>query len=1157
MTFEELLAQIIEVLQREGRISYRALQRRFDLDDACLEDVKVELIEAKQLARDENGRILVWAERAATAAPPTTAQEEPPGSLPVVQTLQATSAHVATSVPEAERRQLTVLFCDLVDSTVLATQLDPEEWREVVRAYQETCAKVIARFDGHIAQYLGDGLLVYFGYPLAHEDDAQRAVRAGLGIVEALRQLNTRLAQERGIQLAARLGCHTGLVVVGEMGSGTRQEQLALGETPNLTARLQGMAAPNTLVVSAATFQLLGGFFACQSLGTSLLKGFAQPVEVYRVLYESMARSRLEAAGSGGLTPFVGREQEVGVLRERWEQVKDGSGHVVLLSGEAGIGKSRLVQVLKEDVAAEPQAWLTPCQCSPYYQNTALYPMIELLERVALRFERDETPEQKVRKLEGLLVQYGLPLPETVPLLAALLSLPLTADYRPLTVSAEQQKQQTLRALLMIQLRIAAQQPVLFVMEDLHWVDPTTLEFLNLLVDQGPTARILALWTFRPDFSPPWTGRVHLTQMTLPRLARRQAAEMINRVAHGKTLPAEVVEQVVAKTDGVPLFVEELTKMVLESALLQEREERYELTGLLPTLAIPTTLHDSLMARLDRLAAVKGLAQLAATLGREFSYELLQAVSPLNEETLQRGLQQLVAAEFLYQRGLPPQATYLFKHALIQDAAYQSLLRSTRQQHHQRIAQVLEAQFPDTAETQPELIAHHYTEAGLNAHAVPYWQRAGQRASDRSAYVDAVAHLTQGLALLEPLPDTPEREQQELVVQMTLGPVLMAIKGGGAPEVERVYTRARELCERVGEPAELFRVLWGLWYVYNLRGEHQRARELGEELLSLAQRIQDPDLLLEAHHALWAILFYGGELTAARPHLDEGLRLYDPQRHRLHAARYTGHDPGVCCRIVAAQSFWLLGYPDQAVASSQVALDLAQQLAHPFSLTLALNFAAMLHHCRREAPFTRARAEAAITLATEQDFPQQLERARPLRGWALTAHGYGEEGLTQIRQALAADQSPGLMRDRPYNLALLAEASAQSGQTTEGLEALAEALALLATSGVRWWEAELHRLKGELLLQSGVQSPESNHAARRMPHAAEAEASFQQALDIARRQEAKALELRAAMSLSRLWQRQGKRQEAHDLLAPLYGWFTEGFDTADLRDAKALLEKLE
>jgi class 3 adenylate cyclase len=638
MTFEEILDQAVAMLQRRGRLTYRALKRQFDLDDDYLEDVKTELIQGQRLAVDEDGEVLVWI--GGTDLSPTTI----PRAVP--------SAPLGPPTPlEAERRQLTVMFCDLVGSTALSGQLDPEDLRAVVRAYQATCATVIARYEGHIAQYLGDGLLVYFGYPLAHEDDAQRAVRAGLGMIEALGQLNTRLQEERGVQLAVRLGIHTGLVVVGEVGGGTRQEQLALGEPPNLAARLQGLAAPNTVVISAATWQLLGGFFACQSLGTPSLKGVAQPLEVYQVLVESTARSRLDAAGSTGLTPLVGREQEVGLLVERWAQVTDGLGQVVLLSGEAGIGKSRLVQVLTAQVAREAQAWLTPCQCSPYYQHTALYPLIDLLERVALRFERDESPPQQLRKLEGFLVQYGLPLAETVPLLAALLSLALPADYAPLTLSPEQQKQRTLHTLVTILLRMAAQQPVLFVMEDLHWVDPSTLEWLSLLVDQGPTARILVLLTFRPDFRPPWTGRSQLTQVTLTRLPRRQAAEMAGRVAHGKTLPAEVMEQVVAKTDGVPLFVEELTKMVLESGLLQERDGRYELTGPLPPLAIPTTLHDSLMARLDRLAAVKGLAQLGATLGRAFSYDLFQAVAPWDEATVHQGLQQLVAAEFLYQQG--------------------------------------------------------------------------------------------------------------------------------------------------------------------------------------------------------------------------------------------------------------------------------------------------------------------------------------------------------------------------------------------------------------------------------------------------------------------------------------------------------------------------
>jgi TOMM system kinase/cyclase fusion protein len=1131
MTFEDLLDQAMALLQRRGRVTYRTLKRQFELDDDVLEDLKEELIYGQRLAVDEDGRVLVWTGGASASE----------------------SSAAAPHPPDAERRQLTVLFCDLVDSTTLATRLDPEELREVVRAYQAACVKVIARFEGHIAQYLGDGLLVYFGYPLAHEDDAQRAIRAGLGIVEALEQLNTSLAQEglrpaptqsrqRGVRLAVRLGCHTGLVVVGDVGSGTRQEQLALGETPNLAARLQGIAAPNTLVISAATLQLLGGFFACQSLGPQLLKGLAQPLEVYQVLYESMARSRLEAAGSTGLTPLVGREQEVGLLLERWAQVKDGVGQVMLLSGEAGIGKSRLVQVLKEQVAAEPQAWLTPCQCSPYYQNTALYPIIDLLERVVLRFDREESPPQKLSKLEGFLVHYGLPLAEAMPLFASLFSLPLPTDYAPLVLSPEQQKRQTMHALLTLLLRIAAQQPLLFVMEDLHWVDPSTLEFLSLLVDQGPTARILALFTFRPDFSPPWTGRSHCTQVAVHRLPRRQAVEIICQVAHGKALPPEVVEQIVAKTDGVPLFVEELTKMVLESGLLQEREERYELTGPLPPLAIPTTLHDSLMARLDRLATVKAMAQLGATLGREFSYELLQAVAPWNEEILHRGLQQLVEAEFLYQRGLPPQATYLFKHALIQEAAYQSLLKSTRQQNHQRIAQVLVERFPDIVETQPELLAHHYTEAGLSAPAIAYWLRAGQRAIQRSAHVEAIAHLSKGLEVLRTLADTPERAQQELGLQIALGQAWMAVKGQGVLEVERAYTRARELCQQVGETPELFPVLWGLWRFYLVWAEYQTARELAEQGLSLAQRDQDPALMLVAHHALGTTAYFLGEVSLARAHLEQGMALYDLQQHHYLAFRY-GMDLGVWCLSYGAWPLWLLGYPEQALQRCQEALTLARKLAHPFSLTHALYYAAYLHYFRREEHAAQEQAETAMALASEKGFPQMVAAGMITRGWALAMQGQGEEGIVQLHQGMAAFRSAAGGLDRPRYLALLAEAYGQVGQIEAGLTTLAEALAVAHKTGGRYWEAELYRLKGELVL-------------RRASPIEEAEGCFRQALEIARQQQVKSLELRAVTSLSRLWQRQGKCDAARQLLAPIYGWFTEGFDTPDLREAKVLLEEL-
>jgi class 3 adenylate cyclase len=718
-----------------------------------------------------------------TAAVPASPAVPPVATPALPQPPEGEARPPALSPPAAERRHLTVLCCDLVGSMALAERPDPEEYREVLHAYHQTCAEVMQRFDGYVAQYLGNGVLVYFGYPVAHEDDAQRAIRAGLALLDAVATRPPLPALPPGQALAVRLGVHTGLVVVGDVGVGPRHEPLALGETPNLALRLPALAAPNTLVISAATQQLVAGYFRCKALGAHRLGDLAPPLEVYHVLGASGVQSRLAVAALHGLTPLVGRAQEVALLTARWTHVTEGMGQVVLLTGEAGIGKSRLAQGLIEQVADAGHVWLEG-QGSPYYQHTALYPLIELLERAVLRFDREESPLQKLHKLEGCVRQYNLPLAEVVPLFAALLSLPLSAAYAPVTMSPEQQKQHTLHALLRLLLCMAAPQPLLLVLEDLHWVDPSTLEWLSLLVDQGPTAAMLTLCTCRPDFSPPWTGRAHLTQVTLARLPQAQTTVLTQQVAHGKALPPAVVAQIVAKTDGVPLFVEEVTKVVLESGLLQEQDDHYRLTGPLPPLAIPVTLHDSLLARLDRLGAAKGLAQLGATVGREFAYGMLQAVAPWEEETLQRALHQLVEAELLYQRGLPPQATYIFKHALIQDAAYQSLLKRTRQQYHQRIAQVLVAQFPDTAETQPELVAQHYTEAGLTEQATGYWQRASQRALARSAYAEAIHHMTTGIALLTTLPETPERLQQELDLQIALGTAFMVTIGLGAPEAK-------------------------------------------------------------------------------------------------------------------------------------------------------------------------------------------------------------------------------------------------------------------------------------------------------------------------------------------------------------------------------------
>jgi class 3 adenylate cyclase/predicted ATPase len=1113
MDFYDVLERVLALLQQHKRLTYRALQRQFTLDEAYLEDLKAEIIEARQLAVDEGGRVLVWT---GAAAPP------PP-----------------SSTSEAERRQLTVLFCDLVDSTTLARQLDPEDYREVVRAYQATCTDVIQRFDGTIAQYLGDGLLVYFGYPQAHEDDAQRAVRAGLEILDALSPLKGRLAADKGMRLAVRLGIHTGLVVVGAMGTGGRQEQLALGDTPNIAARLQGLAAPDTVVVSDATWRLVQGYFACDDLGPQPLKGVETPVRAYQVLGLSGAQSRLDVVSPRGLTPLVGREVEVALLRERWAQAQDGLGQVVLLSGEAGIGKSRLVLAMKEQVADAPHSrW--ECRCSPYFQDSALYPLIELASR-ALQFGRDEAPEGKLQKLETALARYGLAQPDTVALWAALLSVPLTEAYPPLHLTPQRQKQKTLDAIVALLLAQAAEQPVLFIVEDVHWVDPSTLEFLTLLIDLGPAARILTLLTCRPEFHAPWGVRPHLTPLTLTRLPRPQVPQMIVRITGGKALPPEVVDQIVAKTDGVPLFVEELTKMVLESGLLREGEEHYELTGPLPPLAIPATLHDSLMARLDRLATVKDVAQLGATIGRTFTYELLQAVSPLDTATLQQGLRQLVEAELVYQRGAPLQALYTFKHALIQDAAYQSLLRSTRQQYHQRIAQVLEGRFPETAETQPELLAHHYTEAGLSEAALLYWQRAGQRAMEHSANIEASSHFTAALALLKTLPETPERTTQELTLHIALAVPLIATKGYGAPEVAQAYSRAQELCQQVGENALQFSALRGVWNCHLMKAELQTAHALGKQLMRLARRGHDTALLVEVHRALGTTLLFLGELTSARTYLEQGIALYDPLQHRSLALRY-GADSGIVCRLYLAWTLWVLGYPDQALLNIHDTLSQARELAHSFTQAFALNHAAMIHMFRREKLVVQEQAEASMAFSTEQRVAQWLAQGTVLRGWALAAQGRGAEGIAQIRAGIVAWRATGAELIQPWNLAQLAEAYQQAGRVTEGLHVIAEALTLVEKTQERWWEGELHRLKGELLL-AHIQDQR------------EAEACFHHALTVARHQQAKSLELRAAMSLARQWQQQGKHIAARDLLASIYSWFSEGFDTADLQEARALLRR--
>ena len=806
---------------------------------------------------------------AALQAEPAEPAGASPGSFPVSTPLPRT---------DAERRQLTVMFCDLVGSTALSEKLDPEDLREVIGAYRETCAGVITRFGGVIAKYMGDGILVYFGYPKAHEDDTERALKTGLGIVEAVRELRL----QENLTLQVRIGIATGLVVAGDIiGEGVSEENAVLGDSPNLAARLQALAKPNTVVIAPETHNIVGSLFEYKDLGIHDLKGISTPVRAWSVIGETEAESRFDASHGAGITPLVGREEEIDLLLRRWQQAKDGEGQIVLLSGEAGVGKSRIVRSFREYLEDEPRNRVL-YYCSPFHQNTAFYPAKDQLVRV-LRFGNKDGIEAKLDKLEAMLGELGLPVSEIAPLLATLLSLPAKERYPVPLLGAAELKKKIFEALIAMIDAMAIRNPMLMLIEDLHWIDPSTLELLNLLTKHMRSTRIVLLLTYRPEFNPPWSDHSHVTELSLNRLSRKESLAMIAKIADGKAMPEEVVDEIVTKTDGMPLFVEELTKTVLESGILDDAGNRYVLSEPLPPLAIPASLQDTLMARLDRLALVKEVAQLAATLGRTFSHELLATVSPLEAEALDDALSQLLEAGLIYCHGLQPDVTYAFKHALVQDVAYQSLLKGSRLQFHQRIAEALEQRFPETVQTQPELLAEHYTAASCFEPAVAYWHRAGQRAVEHSANLEAIAHLTKGLKLIDDLPDTWERSKNELGMRLTLATAFLSIKGFAAPEVEQTYLRCHELSRRVGEIPQLFTVTWNLWMVCQQRGQLKQAQSLADEALALAKTQPDSALLLQAHHAAWTNLFRLPDLPACREHLDQGLALYSKSEHGSHA----------------------------------------------------------------------------------------------------------------------------------------------------------------------------------------------------------------------------------------------------------------------------------
>ena len=1035
------------------------------------------------------------------------------------------TSRAAPESADAERRQVTVMFCDLVGSTALSTRFDPEDLKEVIGSYQRAVTEAVTGFDGFVAKYMGDGVLVYFGYPQAHEDDAERAVRAGLRAIEAIDRLGP-------VKLEVRIGIASGSVVVGDLiGKGSSREQSIIGETPNLAARLQALATPGALVIAASTRQQIGELFDLEDLGRKQLAGFYEPQLAWRVLGESPEVGRFAALRSGR-SPLVGRDEEIELLMRRWKQAKSGEGRVVLISGEPGIGKSRLTVALSECIGSEPHTRLRHF-CSPHYQDSALHPYILQLERAA-EFARDDTIEGKLSKLRARLASGTRD--EDFALFSELLSLPSsTAD---LNLSPQRKRDALLNAFLNQLEAESRQQPVWMVLEDAHWIDPTSRELLDLTVDRVRHLSVLLAITFRSEFQPPWGGRSHVTSLALSRLGERDGTALAKDLA-GDALSADLIAEIARRTDGVPLFVEELTKAVLESAGQANRGAAAPTS--LAALSVPVTLQASLVARLDRLGpTAKAVAQIGAVLGREFGYELIEPVAKHDEGELQAALDQLSDAGLLFCRGTPPHSSYLFKHAMVQDAAYGMLLRSKRQELHARVAAVLEKQFSDLVERQPELLAHHLTGAADTAGAVDQWLKAGQFAAARLAHVEAIGHFERGLAALAALPRTRTRDRTEVELQLARGLSLFTAEGFSSAEAARAYARARELAEQLGNPRQQFIAVYGLWQSANGTGMIRECRRLSDRLLQLTARETDVGLRLQGHHSAWATCLFSGEPASAREHCDAGCQLYDPEQHRSHSLLYGGHDPGTCARFLGAMIYWLLGYPQQALTLSTEAVAMAERLAHPLSLEIALLYGAMLHVDRGEAELALRRLDAAETLVADQRLGFIVE-PHFLRGAALTAQGEFANAVAFLREGLAGRL--GMLRDRPYGLARLSEALTRRGEHEAALTTAREGLEIREKTGSRQWEPEFQRLAGMALV--GLNRLE------------DAEHALQEALRVARTQRAKAYELRAAMSLARLWGEQGRRTEAREVLAPVYGWFTEGFDTADLKEAKKLLGELK
>ena len=1049
----------------------------------------------------------------------------------------STSDNPTSNSNSAERRQLTVMFADLVGSTELSGRLDPEDMRDAITIYQECVAKQVIEIEGHVAKYMGDGVLCYFGWPQAHEDDAERAARAALNIIS-----NLALASApHGEKLEARIGIATGLVVVGDLiGEGASQEEAVIGETPNLAARLQGVANPGQIVVADTTRQLLSQSIDVNHLGQKDLKGISRPVDTYAILGEHEASKIVQANQSAGSTPLVGRETEISLLMDRWNQSVDGEGQVFILSGEPGIGKSQICASLINNLEGQARRILQ-FQCSPYYSNSAFYPIIGYLERMA-NFSRGDNETTKLDKLEALLETIPDESTPTRALFAALLSLPLDR-YPAIGLEPLKQREETITAFVDFIAHQSQKMPLLILFEDAHLCDATSIELLANLIQRLESLPVLLLITHRPDFQSPWKNVGHVTQYNLNRLAKRHSSSIIDGVTEGKKLPDLIVEQILAKADGVPLFVEELTRNILDAGFLVEKNGAYVLSGPLPPFAIPSSLQDSLMARLDRLSPLKDVAQTGACIGREFTFELLACISPLTDTDLKQSLSELVFNDLIVMRGTPPASTYTFKHALVQDAAYSTLLKSRRQQLHAKIAKALEENFSSQVELQPELAAQHLTAAGLGGEAVPHWLSAGLIAISKSANEEAINHLTNGLNCLLALPENAERDEQELLMRAMLGVAQFTARGYGSPELGENYENALSIARRVGDTPYKSPAMFGVWAYHLMRVNHAKAAEVFTEAMDQARKTGIAHEMTAALAAATTTSIFTGQALLGIEYSEASWRAYDKATHSDLVALF-GQDIGLWCADFGSWAVWLDGRADEADRRYGEANRLAEELGHPLSLASGLVHASLLYSMAGDVERTLEYADKTIVVCEEVGIPARLVEALIMKGWALSENGQIEEGIALTNHGMEGWRGAGAEIARPWWLALKSQQHRKKGEHSVALAALDEALAIIEESGENLWLPELNRLRGHLLLDIDATQTKA------------AEAHFRSAMSIGKQQVSKFWELRAATSLGISMSERGESQQAVAMIKPLFDGITESSETMDVRNARQLISAL-